>query len=130
MSKEKVRIRHRRHGILNPEDHMGWNNFLAKHKEFLIVCFVWNPIISSTCSWKKGWWIAAWNSKSADYWFHFGNHFDQDFNSSFSFYWKIRGLSADSEQKLIKTGQTWLTHIKFFLDFDTPLFLCISFQKR
>ena len=31
---------------------IGWNNFLGKNKEFLVLCFVWNAMISTTCSLK------------------------------------------------------------------------------
>ena len=31
---------------------IGWNNFSAKIKEFLVLCFVWNAMISTTCSLK------------------------------------------------------------------------------
>ena len=47
---------------------MRWNNFLAKIKELLVLCLIWNAMIFTTCSLRL-------DSKSADNLFHFGNHF-------------------------------------------------------
>ena len=104
---------------------MGNNDFLGKIRELSFLYFVWNIIVSTTCSLK---WLNELHHEILSQliiFFHFGNHFVSNhlfvslsnylFSACRKFYWfysAIHSVSSPKKSFEVNTSNNWLKYLK------------------